>query len=333
MNDKLIVLMLQIVVMLVFFIAILLVIRQNISIYYEKRIGRYSIRSKDNSKSISEKLLQKYYNLVLKMRKLLSKSVFIKKYSKRYDRYITFEHKDKIKAIDFISYKITIGIFFIVLTFFSMLIEARLATVFELIVNFLIGYFILDIYLIIRQKSRVKKIENDMLRAVIIMNNAFKSGKSTMQAVLIAAEELPNPISDEFMRIYEDMKYGLSIDVVFDRFAKRINIDEAKYISSSLTLLNRTGGNIVKVFNSIERTLFDKKKLEDELKNLTASSKLVVKILTFVPFIFILLVYILDPTYFDPLFNSTAGYIIIGLIIIVSAIYAWLLQKIMKVRG
>ena len=40
------------------------------------------------------------------------------------------------------------------------------------------------------------------------------------------------------------------------------------YLSSSLTILNRTGGNIVAVFDSIEKTLFDKKKLKEELKRL-----------------------------------------------------------------
>ena len=103
-----------------------------------------------------------------------------------------------------------------------------------------------------------------MLRAIIIMNNAFKSGKSTIQAVEIASKKLAKPISSEFKRMHQEMKYGLSVDVVFDRFAKRINLEEAEYLSSSLTILNRTGGNIVAVFNSIEKTLFDKMKLKEE---------------------------------------------------------------------
>lgn len=47
------------------------------------------------------------------------------------------------------------------------------------------------------------------------MNNAFKAGKSTIQAVEIAKNELPEPLKYEFRKIYNDMKYGLSVDVVF----------------------------------------------------------------------------------------------------------------------
>ena len=171
-----------------------------------------------------------------------------------------------------------------------------------------------------------------MLRAVMIMNNAFKSGKSTIQAVYIASNELPYPINYEFKKIYQDMKYGLSVDVVFERFAKRVNIEEASYLASSLTILNKTGGNIVSVFNAIEKTLFDKKKLQEELKNLTGASNLVVKVLLFVPFIFMGIIYVLNPSYFDPLFNSVLGYLVIFVIIIMFSIYVWFLQKVMKVR-
>ena len=170
-----------------------------------------------------------------------------------------------------------------------------------------------------------------MLRAIIIMNNAFKYGKSTIQAVEIASKKLSKPISLEFKRMHQEMKYGMSVDVVFDRFARRIKLEEAEYLSSSLTILNRTGGNIIAVFNSIEKTLFDKKKLKEELKNLTLVSKLLVKILLIVPIVFVLLIYLLDPSYFDPFFESSRGYMLLGIVFVLFIIYAYLLERIVKV--
>ncbi len=163
------------------------------------------------------------------------------------------------------------------------------------------------------------------------MNNAFKSGKSTLQALNIAAKELPEPISDEFKKMYLDMKYGLSVDTVFERFAKRVDLEEAVFLSSSLTILNKTGGNIVEVFSSIERTLFDKKKLNEELKNISASPKMVTRVLLVIPIIFILIIYILNPSYFAPLFSSTLGYMIIITIVLMFIIYVILLNKITKI--
>ena len=118
---------------------------------------------------------------------------------------------------------------------------------------------------------------------------------------------------------------------IFDRFAKRINIPEAEYLSSSLTILNKTGGNIIAVFDSIEKTLFDKKKLKEELKNSTTVSKLVVKLLLLVPIFFVLIIYMLNPGYFQPFFDSALGYLLLIIIIIMFILYAYLLQRIAKV--
>ena len=164
------------------------------------------------------------------------------------------------------------------------------------------------------------------------MNNAFKSGKSTVQAVEIASKKLPKPIGYEFEKINEEMKYGLSIDTVFDRFAKRVGTEEALYLSSSLTILNKTGGNIIAVFDSIEKTLIDKMKLKEELKNLTVVSKLVVRILLVVPILFVLIIYLLNPDYFDPFFQSSVGYIMLISIFVMFIIYAYLLSKIVEVE-
>ena len=139
-------------------------------------------------------------------------------------------------------------------------------------------------------------------------------------------------IKDEFEKMYLDMKFGLSVDTVFDRFAKRVNLEEAVYVSSSLKILNKTGGNIVEVFSSIEKTLFDKKKLNEELKNISSNPKMIVTVLLLIPIIFILLIYILDPTYFSPLFESVLGYMVIGIIVIMFIIYALLLRRILKIE-
>ena len=137
--------------------------------------------------------------------------------------------------------------------------------------------------------------------------------------------------SDEFKKMYLDMKYGLSVDTVFDRFAKRVNLEEATFLSSSLTILNKTGGNIVLVFSSIERTLFDKKKLNEELKNISAGPNMIIKVLFIIPIIFTLIIYILNPEYFNPLFESTLGYMIVGIIVVMFIIYVLLLKRITKI--
>lgn len=321
----------QFIIVVSLFIVIILLFRENISIKHERRIGRYAIEPiNKNFSSLFDNLKKWYDNLIRKIRRPLSKSFIIKKLSKRYEKYEIYGENNK--SIDYVINKILIGLLFILLVIFSLTLQGKMVKLLELFIYFILGYFILDLYLIYIKKRRIKLIEGQMLRAIIIMNNAFKSGKSTLQAVEIASKELDEPINHEFEKMYRDMKYGLAVDTVFERFAKRIDIEEARYVSSSLTILNKTGGNIVKVFSSIEKTLFSKKKLNEELKNLTASSNMIVKLLLVVPIVFVGIIYVLNPSYFAPLFSSPLGYMIILLIILMFIVYVWFLQKIMKVK-
>ncbi len=324
---------LQIIVLIFLFVIIIMLLRKSISLRKEKRISYYALDSlTDNERSISDKIFQRYLAFIKKMRRKMNKNKYFKKKAKKYEKYIKYKYRDIFEAIDFITNKIVISLIFTLLAIFSQIIVNAKINVMGIIINFIIGYYLLDIYLFTQYRRQMKAIENDLLRAIIIMNNAFKSGKSTLQALEIASLELPEPICDEFKKMYFDMKYGLSVDTVFDRFAKRVNLEEAVYLSSSLMILDKTGGNIIEVFSSIEKTLFDKKKLDEELKNITASSNMIVKILFVVPFVFIGIIYILNPKYFEPLFESPIGYILISIAILMFIIYIILLRKIMKIE-
>lgn len=329
--DNVIIFSIQCVAIIIFVVVIIFLLRKDASLKYEQRIGKYSINSKKTrGLSLSESLVFNYLKLVKKLRKPITRLFGTNQ--KKYEKYISYKNKDKVKSIDFIIHKLIISLCFVIVMIFSVILKNVNLNLFHLAIGFLFGYYLLDMYLVFKEKRRKKQIENEILRAIIIMNSAFKSGKTILQAVELASIKLPEPICDEFKKIYHDINYGMSVDKVFERFAKRVDIEEVKYISSSLTILNKTGGNIVKVFDSIEKTLFSKKKLNDELKNLTASSNLLIKVLLFVPFAFIIIIYLMSPTYFEPFFESTLGFIIMAIIFIIFILYVWVLEKIMKVK-
>lgn len=321
------ILLVRILLVVIAILLIVLLLKLYKAIRMEKRIGRYSLKlNNSEEQSYSDKLLEKYKRLVSKYQD----NKAINKASSKYEKYIPVG--EQIKATQFIINKLIIACCFVSLIIISYIIKGELINFITFIFCFIIGYYIYDVYLIFSKKRRKTKIKNDMLRAVIIMNNAFKAGKSTLQAVEIASKELPQPIAREFKKIHQDMSFGLSTDVAFQRFAKRVELEEATYIASSLTILNKTGGNIINVFSSIEKTLFDKKKLESDLKNSTAASNLVVKVLMIIPILFVILIYVISPNYFEPLFASTLGYIILFIIWLMFVIYIYLLNKIMKVK-
>lgn len=299
----------------------------------EKRITRFStISLTDRPLSFFDKLNFKYNDLINKITKILSKSKILTKYSLRYDKYLDKTKVIRDKAMDIVSSKVLVSLIAFVITLISDVLRGQSFTLFQIILSLIVGFFIPDVFLVIKQKRKQKQIEEDLFKAVLIMSNAFKSGRSIMQAVEIVYKELDGPISEEFKKMYIDLTYGLELDVVFDRLSSRIKLDETKYMASSLVILNKTGGNIVKVFSSIERSFFERKKLNDELKSVTALSSFVFKILVAIPFIIFIMIYILNPGYFVPLVTTIMGKVLLIIILLIYVLYIVIVRRLIRIR-
>lgn len=327
------VLIVQIISIVVLLVMIILLLRQSKSIRFEKRIDKFALLPIHNEeKSFFDKISELLWKLVKKTSKIINKSVFLTRYGEKYEKHITYEERKNKSGIDYVSVKFLLGLFIVLLSLLTMMFQYTTFPLIIFIAIFLVGFFIPDIFLNIEFIKKRKQVEEDLLKAIIIMNNAFKSGRNIMQAIEIVKDELDGSISDEFKKIYIDINYGLSLEVVFNRFYERVKLEDVKYITSSLALLNKTGGNIVKVFSMIEKTFFDKKKLRNELNSMTASSVFVYRLLISLPFIFALVIIMLNPSYFSVMYTTSIGLIVSVIIIILYILYILVVKKVMKVK-
>lgn len=323
----------QVLLILVVIITFIITVRILTSIKKEKRIINFSITAlSDKPTSFTLKVQSIYYSLIKGISKRISKSKVLTDYSKRYEKFVEVDSKYKETSLDFVSKKILFSICAVLLMIISNILKFKMFSFIQITVSFLVGFFILDVFLKIKEKRMKKRIEQDFLKAVIIMNNAFKSGRSIMQAVELVSTELEGPISNEFKKILIDLTYGLDLQVVFDRFASRVKLEEVKYMASSLVILNQTGGKITKIFSSIERSFIERKRIKDEMESTLALSNFVFKVLVAIPFLIFIFIYFLDPTYFVTFITSVIGNIILIAIILIYIVYIILVKKIVKIR-
>lgn len=323
----------QTIILLSLFSILIYIIKYNRSLIIEKRISKYSVKPiKDHSKSLFGNVYRFIDRCINNITKSLNKSYFIKKISKRYKKYIKVFGKEKDTTVTIISQKIIVSIVFLIIVIIAKTIRLQVLSIYEMIIPLLIGYYLLDFIYEYKYRIYRKKIENDFLQAVIVMNNAFKSGRSIVQAIDLVSTELKGPIAEEFKKISLEISFGLDIEVAFKRFASRINLEEVAYLTASLSITNKTGGNITRVFDSIEKNLFNRKKLKLELKSLIGSSKIIMYVLMIIPILFIVVINLINPTYFIPLFTNPLGILLLFIIAILYILYIIIVRKVIKVR-
>lgn len=325
-------LLLQLIVIIVLTITFFYLIKIRRYLEFEKRISQYAI-SGINSKdySIGDRFIYQLNKILKKLSKSLAKRRYFKNKAKKYYKFLT----SKEIGSNFNEYYIiSIKMFLSFIMGVVYLISATINYEFNILlfIIFLIGgYYLYDVILNIKFIKRRKAIEEDLLNSIIIMNNSFKAGYNILQAIDTVIKDLHGPIKDEFIKIRYDLNYGLDLVNVFENFYKRIQIKDAQYITSSLSLLNLTGGNLSAIFNGIESAFTNKKRLKDELNALTGSSYLVYRILLAMPFVLIILIILVNPAYFNPLFSSLLGIVIILLVVLLLILYIYTIKKILRI--
>ena len=323
----------QISLLLIAIIFMLYLIRYIKSLKYEARLSKYTVKAiKDKNKTLFDGVIKVYTKVIYRLGTMLEKSYFISKYSKKYDKYVAVFGKKDDNSLLFVAKKIAMSLLFLFASVIAKALRSQMLHIYEMIIPLLVGYFFLDIIYKYKYRRYRKQVENDFLQAIIIMNNAFKSGRSIMQAVDLVSHELRGPIAEEFKKMTLEMSFGLEIEVVFKRLSERLQLDEAVYLTTSLTITNRTGGNITKLFDSIERNLFNRRKLKLELKSLTGSSKIIVYVLALVPILFVSVIELINPAYFLPMISTTLGLILIFIIVIIYITYIFVIRRIINIR-
>ena len=295
------------------------------SIKYEKRLTKYSTKYSTRYDSLFDNLSDNYKKFIDKYSVYLNNFNMLKRSAKKYEKY-------NLDGIKFVMRKIVFGVLFVLGYIILNLLMSKVTSIIETIFPFILGYVFLDIVYYFKYKKYKKQIKDDLLKAITLLNNAFKAGRSIEQAIDNVVNEMDGPIALEFKKIKDEISCGLDLDVAFKRFNDRIKLEEASYLSASISVVNLTGGNIIKVFSSIEKTLYNKKKLNDELNALTSSSKFIMYVLIFVPVLFVVFISLINRNYFTSLLTHPLGYLLIGIELIIYIVYIFVVRKIMKIR-
>lgn len=289
-----------------------------------KRINRFSLTSLNNEDpTFFDKLEAFFQKLIMKISTKLSKINIFQRYAKHYEKYDNNGYK-------YIILKFFLALIFILLNFLCISIYNFKQNVISYLISFMVGFELLDLVLKLKYYKKEKKAKQDLIEAIIIMNNALKSHLSINQAINIVINELNDPIKEEFKKISIDLSYGISIDEAFKRFYERTNIEEIKYIVVALKVMDPAKKNYIKIIDLIEKKFLYQKKIKNLSYCKTISSVLIFRISLLIPFLIPTIILIINKKYFQLLYTTYIGIIILIIIILLYILYIFLIRKILR---
>jgi tight adherence protein B len=218
----------------------------------------------------------------------------------------------------------------ILLSVFILLIILLKNIIFSLIVCVLLLY--LDWYIKDKNKrKRANLINKQVVEALIIIKNSLQAGQSLQNALLTAKNELNEPIKFEFKQIADSLTLGVSLDKVLEELSRKTESKEFKLMLDTIRISKDTGASIKDIFDRIIDSTSRRIDVRSKIEALTAQGRMSGNVVSVIPFVVLLVMYVIEPSMVKSLFVTFAGNILLFIAVAMVLIGSFVIRKITEI--
>jgi tight adherence protein B len=193
------------------------------------------------------------------------------------------------------------------------------------------GYFAGWAYVSFTRSRRLRKLDDQLVDALVLLGNCLKAGLSLVQGLEIASRELKPPISDEIGRIVKEIHLGRLTDDALRRFAERVPLEDVRLAVDSILTLRETGGNLSETFQVIAQTVVERKKVQGKIQAMTSQGMTQGVLICTFPIAMLLLFAFIDPEIVRPFFTTILGWFLLTLVFVLDGLGLFLMFHLVKV--
>lgn len=183
-----------------------------------------------------------------------------------------------------------------------------------------------------RKKKRTRAFELQLSDALMIACNCVRSGLTFQQAMETIAKDMTAPISVEFGRVTNEIKYGKSLEKAMENMTHRIKSPDLMLTVSAVNIQRQTGGNLSEILETISETIKERIKLKSDIRALTAQGRISGMIVGFLPIGIGTLLMLINSDYIQLLFTEPLGRIMLGVGAVMETIGFLFIRKIVNIK-
>ncbi|MGO2319536.1 MAG: type II secretion system F family protein [Vibrio toranzoniae] len=243
---------------------------------------------------------------------------------------------DLKRMLELAGLKITLNRFLLIVFLCGTLL-ALTALVFNQVWFICVALFVFAwvlAYLFVQNRVtyRIARFEEQLPDALDIIRRALQAGQPLVQSFNEVGEEMPEPIGGEFKNTYNLLNYGYDLRLAILQMSERIPTVSMLAFSSAVMLQKETGGNLSENLQKVSEVLRARFKLERKIRTLSAESRLSAWILTLSPFALFFGLKFVNPEYIEPLYSDPRGVSMVSIGVILLAIGALWIRKIINIE-
>ena len=187
-------------------------------------------------------------------------------------------------------------------------------------------------WLLTKRALRLRKFASQLPDALELVARALRAGHSLAAGMHVVAEEMPSPIADEFLRVYEEQNLGIPIDDALKGVCERVPNLDLRFFVTSVLIQRMTGGDLAEILDKIGYVIRERFRILGQVKALTAEGRLSGVILIALPFGLFLMMLHIKPDYVEKLWTHELGIKMSVFALIMQLLGAVVIRKIVNIK-
>jgi tight adherence protein B len=167
--------------------------------------------------------------------------------------------------------------------------------------------FVPFIYVRYKKTSRLRKFEEQFPEAIDLIGRALRAGHAFTTGLVMAADEIPAPVGEEFKLLYDRQNFGMPLPEAMKAFAARIPLIDARFFVTAVLTQRETGGNLGEVLDNLATVIRDRFRVQRQVRVLTAHGRITGWILAGMPPALAAALFVIAPGHLKMLISDPLG--------------------------
>jgi tight adherence protein B len=183
-----------------------------------------------------------------------------------------------------------------------------------------------------QRSRRFHRFEDLFPEAIELLARAVRAGHAFTTALELIANEISEPVSGEFQKLFDEQKFGLPIRDALLNFAERMPLLDVKFFVTAVMLQRETGGNLAEILDKLSYVIRERFKILRQVRVYTAQGRLTMMILMGLPPALVIMMMFINRDFVWVLFTDPLGHILIAIGAVLQVIGFLMIRRIIQIQ-
>lgn len=188
------------------------------------------------------------------------------------------------------------------------------------------------VYVALRRRRRLQTLQKQLPDVLDMLARALRAGHALSAALLMAGQEMAEPMASELRLVHEEVKFGLTLPQALDHLVERVPLADLRYFVVAVLIQRESGGNLAEVMGKLAQLIRARSRLLDRVRVLSSEGRLSAWILGLMPFLLGALLAVFNPRFMQPLWTDPLGIVMLKWMLGMMALGVFLIARVVRIR-